>query len=354
MSLPIGATIGILGGGQLGRMLAMAAAKLGFKTLVFAPGENLPAAQVSNRHMNAAYDDVLALQAFAGACDVVTLEWENVPVSAVETIEAVGTRVRPGAGALSVAQDRVEEKVFLERCGIDCAPWRAVDTVSDLHDALAEMGPDAILKTRRDGYDGKGQVRLHGDTDALSAWNELAGASAILEGFVPFNMEISVVLARDPIGQVVTYTPPHNTHARGILRHCSVPAPIPETVARDAQRLATKLADALDYVGVLALEMFVMPDGSLLANEFAPRVHNSGHWTPEACETGQFENHIRAVAGWPLGASTLLYAVEMENLIGADAAESAQAMLARGSVTLYGKEEIRPGRKMGHIVRKTG
>ncbi|MEM1150021.1 MAG: 5-(carboxyamino)imidazole ribonucleotide synthase [Pseudomonadota bacterium] len=352
MSLPIGATIGILGGGQLGRMLAGAAAKLGFRTVVFAPGAHLPAAQLAGQHIDANYDDPGALAAFAATCDVVTLEWENVPVAAMQAIAASGVPVRPGSKALGVAQDRLEEKRFLERCGIDCAPWRRVDDLQTLRAAHSEIGPDAILKTRRDGYDGKGQVRLDTGSDLEAAWAEIGGAAAILEGFVTFEKEISVVLARDPLGQIATYTPSHNEHSGGVLRRSSVPADLSNATATDAQAFASHLAEALDYVGVLALEFFVLSDGSLLANEFAPRVHNSGHWTPEACATGQFENHIRAVAGWPLGATDLLHSAVMDNLIGEDVAAPLEDLLAGGSLTLYGKREIRPGRKMGHIVRR--
>lgn len=352
MMLPVGATIGILGGGQLGRMLAGAAARLGFRTIVFAPGADLPAAQLAGRHIDADYGDGEALAGFAAACDAITLEWENVPVAAIEAVAATGVPVRPGARALAVAQDRLAEKQFLERCGIGCAPWRRVDGVGDLRAAYREIGPEAILKTRRDGYDGKGQVRLGADADLEAAWAEMKGAPAILEGFVPFQLEISVVLARGPGRQVVTYTPSSNEHSGGILRRSSVPADISKATAAQAGSLVGKLAEALDYVGVLALELFVLRDGSLLANEFAPRVHNSGHWTPEACATGQFENHIRAVAGWPLGPTDLLHPAVMENLIGEDAAAPLEDLLSRGSLTLYGKREIRPGRKMGHIVRR--
>ncbi|MEO0818471.1 MAG: 5-(carboxyamino)imidazole ribonucleotide synthase [Pseudomonadota bacterium] len=349
--LPVGATIGILGGGQLGRMLSSAAAKFGLKTIIFAPGDDLPAAQVANRHINANYTDTEALEAFANACNVVTLEWENVPVSAVETIEAAGVAVRPGAKALSVAQDRVAEKTFLEACGIACAPWRAVDTLDDLQSAFTAIGPDCILKTRRDGYDGKGQVRLNAESDLASAWTELQEAPAILEGFVPFDLEVSVIIARANGGEIAPYPIPENQHSGGILRRSRVPAAIPEETAEQAISMAKSLADQLDYVGVLALELFVCGDGRVLANEFAPRVHNSGHWTPEACLAGQFENHIRAVAGWPLGPIDLLYPAEMDNLIGDDAATPLETLLEQGSLTLYGKTDIRPGRKMGHVVR---
>lgn len=351
MSLPRGATIGILGDGQLGRMLAGAAARLGFRTMSFGPGEDSPAAQVTGRHICASYEDEAALKDFAAACDVVTVEFENVPVSAAEAVIAAGAPFRPGPNALSVAQDRAEEKSFLEAAGIPCAPWQRVDSLADLEVAFAALGPDAILKTRREGYDGKGQVRLSEGRDLADAWAEIGGRPGVLEGFVDFAFEISVLLARGVDGAVAIYDPPRNQHQGGILRRSTVPARISYKTGQGARDCATRLAERLDYVGVLAVEFFVMPDGSLLANEFAPRVHNSGHWTPEACVTGQFENHIRAVAGWPLGDTELLHGAEMENLIGADATAPIADLLSRGHLTLYGKDEVRPGRKMGHLVR---
>lgn len=351
MSLNYGDTIGILGDGQLGRMLASAAARLGFRTISFGPGEDSPAGQVCGRHFTASYDNIAALTEFAGLCDVVTVEFENVPVHAAETVMNTGTPFRPGANALSVAQDRVAEKQFLEEIGIACAPWRAVESLDDLIAAHAALGPDAILKTRRDGYDGKGQVRLSAESEPAIAWQEIGARPSILEGFVPFELEISAVIARGADGAVAAYPPSRNVHEGGILRRSIVPSPVSAEVASHAQSLAARLAEQLGYVGVLALEFFVLSDGTLLANEFAPRVHNSGHWTPEACMTGQFENHIRAVAGWPLGETRLVHGAEMDNLIGEDAAAPAGDLLARGHLTLYGKRDIRPGRKMGHLVR---
>ncbi|MCI4646018.1 MAG: 5-(carboxyamino)imidazole ribonucleotide synthase [Hyphomonadaceae bacterium] len=352
MSLPCGATIGILGDGQLGRMLASAAARLGFRTVSFGPGgEHSPAAQVTGRHFAAGYEDVAALKAFAETCDTVTVEFENVPVSAAEAVIAAGTPFHPGPNALSVAQDRAMEKRFLEEAGILCAPWRLVDSLADLEAAHAALGPDAILKTRREGYDGKGQVRLSAGSDLAAAWREIGERACVLEGFVDFALETSAIVARGTDGGVAVYPPSQNLHEGGILRRSMVPAPISVETEQRAQALAVRLAEQLDYIGVLALEFFVMQDGRLLANEFAPRVHNSGHWTPEACATGQFENHIRAVAGWPLGETALLYNAEMENLIGEAAGAPVADLLSRGSLTLYGKREIRPGRKMGHLVR---
>lgn len=352
MSLPIGARIGILGGGQLGRMLASAGARLGFDIAIFCPEADTPAARVAASHWQYGYDDTAAVQRFAAECDAVTLEWENVPVSAAETIAATGTPIRPGVLALQTAQDRVAEKTFLEASGISCAPWRAVSSVEELTSALGEIGPDAILKTRRDGYDGKGQARLGAGSDAAAEFAKIGGKPAILEGFVPFSLEISAIVARGADGAVARFPPSRNEHEAGILRRSTVPCGLaPDVIAR-AHAHAAQLAEALDYVGVLALEFFVMANGTLLGNEFAPRVHNSGHWTFEACATCQFENHIRAVAGWPLGPTELICAAEMDNLIGEDIASTPARLAAGESVTLYGKHAVHAGRKMGHAVRR--
>ncbi len=347
--IPVGGTIGILGGGQLGRMLADAAARLGFDVIVYCPEPDTPAARTAARHWPGAFEDKAALSAFAQACDAVTLEWENVPVAAAEAVAATGTPMRPGAGALAVAQDRAAEKAFLERCGIAVTPWRAVGTAEDLRRALAGFGGRGILKTRREGYDGKGQVRLGEDSDPGEALDALGGQPAILEAFAPFEREVSALVARGNDGRMVTWEVPENTHEGGILRRSEVPAPVSAEVADRARAAAMQLAERLDYVGVLALEFFVMPGGDLLANEFAPRVHNSGHWTPEACLAGQFENHVRAVAGWPLASTELVVpGAVMENIIGE---VPLPFELPGGSVTLYGKREVRVGRKLGHVVR---
>ncbi|MEM6947230.1 MAG: 5-(carboxyamino)imidazole ribonucleotide synthase [Pseudomonadota bacterium] len=352
MTLPPGATIGILGAGQLGRMLAGAAIRLGFRVHILAPEDAAPARATCHAYTRADYGDAGALSAFAAACDVVTVEFENVPVAAVEAIAAAGVPVRPNGRALAVAQDRAEEKRFLEAAGLVCAPWRPVDSLADLEAAAAAIGPKAILKTRRQGYDGKGQRRLDAGSDLAGAWQGLSGAPAILEAHVAFEMEISVLIARDGEGARITDTPPQTHHAMGILRRSRVPAPLPGAVVEEAKALAGQLADQLDYIGVLALEFFVVSGRRLIANEFAPRVHNSGHWSVEACETCQFENHIRAVAGWPLGDPALRFPAEMENLIGEDAEAPVADLLSRGRLTLYGKQAARPGRKMGHLVRR--
>ena len=352
--LPAGSVIGILGGGQLGRMLAVAAAKLGYDVHVYCPRPDAPAGRVAGRHVQGAFDDLPALQAFAADCDVVTVEFENVPAQAAEAIEASGTPFRPGARALAISQDRAEEKAFLQSIGIEVADWRSVSSPGELACALDALGGAGILKTRREGYDGKGQARVEGRDAGEAAWHRLGACPCVLEAIMDFELEVSGLVARGLDGDTVAWDPPHNFHSEGMLRRSHVPAPINADMARRAQMTATGLAQALDYVGVLALEFFVMPDGRLLANEFAPRVHNSGHWTPEACATGQFENHIRAVAGWPLGAVERFHDIEMVNLVAEEALRPPAAYGRDASLTLYGKGEPRPGRKMGHIVRRTG
>ncbi|MEL7283648.1 MAG: 5-(carboxyamino)imidazole ribonucleotide synthase [Pseudomonadota bacterium] len=350
--LSTGATIGILGGGQLGRMLAGSAAALGFDVSIYCPEPDCPAARVAAAHTLGAYDDVATLRAWAATCDVVTYEFENVPVAAAEALIASGIYVRPGAKALEVSQDRFVEKSFLQDCGIATAEFAAINHADDIGTALARFGGQGVLKTRRDGYDGKGQARLEAGDDFPAALKSLRDVPCILEALVPFVCEISVIIARDFNGHSICYDLPRNEHVNGILRRSIVPAKVAEKTTDRARSSAKALADALDYVGVLALEFFVLEDGSLLANEFAPRVHNSGHWTPEACATGQFEQHIRAVAGWPLGDVTRYHAVEMANLLGDEALAEPNNLLTDAIVTLYGKRDAKPGRKMGHLVRR--
>lgn len=348
-----GATIGILGGGQLGRMLSVSAAQLGFDVLIYSPEDDPPAGRVSAGAFQADWDDAEALTEFAAACDVITLEFENVPVASLEVIEAAGKRVLPGAASLSVSQDRLTEKTFLNDHGIPTAPFRPVDRLDDIVPALREIGGYGVLKTRRDGYDGKGQawIRL-GHGGILEAWQALGERPCIVEGAIAFDCEISVLVARSAKGETTSWAPPRNSHENGILARSVVPSGLPQAVVEEARRKAMHLADALGHVGVLALEFFVLPDGTLLANEFAPRVHNSGHWTPEACRTGQFEQHIRCVAGWPLGDTHRLFDAEMENLIGAAGHVDPASLGPDDVLTLYGKREARPGRKMGHITRR--
>lgn len=346
-ALKPGATIGILGGGQLGRMLSVAAARLGFRTHIFEPGA-APAADVAHALTTAPYEDSAALAAFARSVDVVTYEFENIPTAALDAIEALRA-VRPGREALRVSQDRVTEKSFLSGLGLATAPFADCPDLPALEAALAEIGTPAILKTRRFGYDGKGQVRLSAPDQAAAAFADMAGAPAILEGFVEFSVEISVIAARGVSGEIACFDPGANIHRAGILRSTTVPAPLPARVRTDAVLLAGKILNALDYVGVLGVELFVTP-GGLVVNEIAPRVHNSGHWTQNACAVDQFEQHIRAVAGWPLGNGTRHSDVTMENLIGEDLERLPElARTANAALHLYGKSEAKPGRKMGHV-----
>ncbi|MFN4101773.1 MAG: 5-(carboxyamino)imidazole ribonucleotide synthase [Pararhodobacter sp.] len=347
-----GATIGILGGGQLGRMLSMSAAQLGFDVLIYSPEDDPPAGRVAAGAFQADWDDAEALTEFAGACDVITLEFENVPVASLEVIEASGRRVLPGAASLSVSQDRAAEKTFLNDHGIPTAPFREINGAADIPAALDALGGKGVLKTRRDGYDGKGQAWVYEAAGAARAWEKIGGAPAILEAAIAFECEISVLVARSATGETTSWAPPRNTHEDGILARSVVPSGLPKAVEEEARRKAMHLAGALGHVGVLALEFFVLPDGTLLANEFAPRVHNSGHWTPEACRTGQFEQHIRCVAGWPLGDTFRLFDAEMQNLIGAEGGVDPATLGPDDVLTLYGKREARPGRKMGHITRR--
>jgi 5-(carboxyamino)imidazole ribonucleotide synthase len=346
-----GATIGILGGGQLGRMTAMAAASLGYRCNIFAPEADSPAADVSAAFTCAAWDDQDALDRFATAVDVVTLEFENVPVSAVERL-ARHRPVRPGASVLSVTQDRVAEKSFVNEVGIPTAPWRAVVAPDDLAAAREALGGSVILKTCRLGYDGKGQIRVEAGDDPGRAWAALHTSSAIAEAVVDFSMELSVVTARGADGEQASYVAVENRHEHHILRTTIAPAPLSPELATEAKGIAERLARSLDAVGLVAVEMFLTRDGRLLVNELAPRPHNSGHWTIEGCPVSQFEQLVRAVCGLPLGDPTPVAAAEMTNLLG-DEAEGWPAILAEpgARLHLYGKREARAGRKMGHVTR---
>ncbi|MBJ3778628.1 5-(carboxyamino)imidazole ribonucleotide synthase [Acuticoccus mangrovi] len=349
MILSPGDTIGILGGGQLGRMMAMAAARLGLDCHIYAPDAASPAFSVARHHTVGAYDDAAALAAFAASVKVITYEFENVPVASVE---GLSTLVRPAPPALAVAQDRLAEKAFLADCGLPVARHRAVDSAADIADAIAELGAPAILKTRRMGYDGKGQARLTADTDPAAAFDAIGAAPAILEEMIPFTAETSTVLARAADDRTVAYDAPANHHADGILRRSVLPGPLDPTTEAAAAEMVAAVAARLDYVGVLAIEWFVSADPArpLIANEMAPRVHNTGHWTEDGAITSQFENHIRAVAGWPLGATTRLVDITMQNLIGADADDWARHLENPAArLHLYGKGAHRPGRKMGHV-----
>lgn len=351
-------TIGIIGGGQLGRMLAMAAARLNFRTVILEPQADCPAAQVANSQITASYGDPVALAELAAACDIVTYEFENVPVEAAATL-ARNVPVYPPPRALEVAQDRLTEKRFLNDCGIPTARFHAVDNQADLEQALSDFGGQGVLKTRRLGYDGKGQRVFRSPAEsAAGAFADLGNVPLILESFVPFEREISIIAARAIDGTVKAYDPAENVHRDGILDTSTLPARIGEATAIAARESAAKLLAALDYVGVVGIEFFVLPDGRLVANEIAPRVHNSGHWTEAACAISQFEQHIRAIAGLPLGDPSRHSDCVMTNLIGNDL-DDVKAWLAKPGVLvhLYGKTEARPGRKMGHVtelVRSAG
>ncbi len=349
--IPPGETIGILGGGQLGRMLAMAAARLGYRVHIFAPESDSIAADVAAQFTCAEWSDAAAMAAFAADCAVVTYEFENVPVG---PLKALGqTPLLPNAGALEVAQDRLNEKRFVTQLGGRPAPFAAVDTAEDLAQALATIGAPGILKTRRDGYDGKGQWRIMADHDADGV--VLTGQPLVYEGFVRFAGEFSVILCRAQDGEIVFWDSAENVHKGGILDRSTVPAGAEiASQVPDARELAAKVAAALNYVGVLTLEFFATADGPVF-NEMAPRVHNSGHWTIEGALTSQFENHIRAICGLPLGDPALAaQGVEMWNLIGDEAHDWAPILSdPRNHLHLYGKAAARPGRKMGHVTRLT-
>lgn len=349
-ALPSGSTIGILGGGQLGRMLSVAAARLGFKTHIFEPGANPPAGDVAHHVTTASYEDQTALKAFADACDVVTFEFENVPTAALDLIEAQ-VPIRPGREALRISQDRLVEKTYLQDLGLNVAPFADITDAASLKTAIDAIGTPSILKTRRFGYDGKGQSRLNAPGDAAAALADMKGAPAILEGFVDFSHEVSVIAARSTTGEVACYDPGENVHRDGILHTTTVPARLKSAQRTDAILIAAKILNALDYVGVLGVELFVTPQG-LIVNEIAPRVHNSGHWTQNGCGVDQFEQHIRAITGWPLGDGSRYADITMENLIGDDM-NNVPALAAEKDTALhlYGKLETKPGRKMGHINR---
>ncbi len=351
-ALPPGSHIGILGGGQLARMLAVAASRLGLRCHIYDPAADAPAGDVAHRLTTAAFDDSRALAAFAASVDVITYEFENIPTATLDLLEPLRP-VRPNRRALAIAQDRLPEKTFLREHGLATAPFAPVDSRASLAAAMATTGLPAILKTRRLGYDGKGQARILTEADADAAHAALGGAPALLEGFVPFSHEVSVIGARGLDGSVACYDPGENVHEDGILRTTTVPARLTASQRSDAVLIAARILTALDYVGVLGVELFVTPQG-LVVNEIAPRVHNSGHWTQNGCSICQFEQHIRAVAGWPLGDGARHSNVVMENLIGADIARVPALARSGAALHLYGKGDARPGRKMGHVTSITG
>ena len=349
-SLPLGATIGILGGGQLGRMLSVAAARLGYRSHIFEPSANPPAADVAHALTTASYDDAAALTAFAETVDVITYEFENIPTAALDLLEALRP-IRPNRRALAIAQDRILEKDFLTGLGLTCAPYRAVNTAAEMAAAVAEIGTPSILKTTRLGYDGKGQARLTSPEDTEAAFASMNGAPSVLEGFIDFSHEVSVIAARGLDQSVACYDPGENVHRSGILHTTTLPARLTPAQRSDAILLAARILNALDYVGVMGVEIFVTAKG-LIVNEIAPRVHNSGHWTQNGCAVDQFEQHIRAIAGLPLGDGARHSDVVMENLIGDDIARLPQILRENdAALHLYGKAEARPGRKMGHVNR---
>jgi 5-(carboxyamino)imidazole ribonucleotide synthase len=354
VKLKPGDTIGILGGGQLGRMLALAAARLGLRCNVFSPDPDSPAFDVVQRATCAEYADVAALELFAAEVDVVTYEFENIP-SATAMILAARRPVLPDPSVLEITQDRLAEKDFVRRLGIATADYADVSSIETLREAVARLRLPAVLKTRRFGYDGKGQSIIRNTGDLQATWAELGTSLAILEQFIPFEREISVVAARSADGHVECFDVTENEHRHHILKTSRVPARIPDTLAAQAKEIATTIATAFKYVGVLAVEMFVVPaDGdrgpSLLVNEIAPRVHNSGHWTLDGASVSQFEQHIRAIAGWPLAPVHRHGEVIMTNLIGSDVDEYGAWLTKPGAtVHLYGKGVAREGRKMGHV-----
>ena len=350
MTLPPGSTIGIVGGGQLGRMMALAAARLGYKCHIFDPHYRPCAAEVAGAFTRAAYDDDAAMARFAEACDVVTYEFENLPVA---PLTALGEKLRPGTRSLEIAQDRAAEKRFIEGAGARVAAWREVGSAAELDAAVAALGLPLVLKSRRLGYDGKGQAWVREAGEARSAWASIGDAPAVAEAGVDFVAEFSVLIARSADGSTSAFPCPRNEHDGGILRRSTVPAGAPiEALAEDAVATAARLADALDHVGMFTVEFFACSDGAMV-NEIAPRVHNSGHWTIEGAVTSQFEQHIRAICGLPLGSAALVgHGAVMDNLIGDDVDRWADILVDPGArLHLYNKGEARPGRKMGHVTR---
>jgi 5-(carboxyamino)imidazole ribonucleotide synthase len=344
-----GATIGIIGGGQLGRMLSVAAAQLGYKCHIFDPHENPCAADVAAAHTRAAYDDVAALERFGAAVDVATYEFENVPV---RPLAVLGDKLRPGAKSLAIAQDRAVEKEFIEQTGARVAPWRAVSSLGEVQAAVSELGTPLVLKTRRYGYDGKGQAWIRDASEAGTAWEAIGGEAAVAEAGVDFLAEFSAIVARWQDGRTAAWRTPRNEHREGILRRSTVPYQEGRNLEPIAQQAAVQIAEALGHIGVLTVEFFATPEGPLV-NEIAPRVHNSGHWTIEGAATSQFEQHIRAICGLPPGSTALAGSgAVMDNLIGDEVNDWPQLVAEpTAHVHIYGKGEARSGRKMGHVTR---
>jgi len=350
--LPPGSTIGVLGGGQLGRMLAMAAARLGFDVAILTPSADSPASRVAARTIAAPYDDAAALSELASLADVITFEFENVPAAALEILAGMGAKIAPDARALAIAQDRFEEKTFLNAAGAPTVAFAAVDSLEGLHAAFRGLGAPLLLKTRHGGYDGKGQAWVMRPEEGEAALAAIGHRPAVAEAPADFRRELAIIAARGRDGEVALYPLTESHHENGILRRTVAPAGATPRIAAEAEKIAATVLSALDYVGVMGVELFERDDGALLVNEFAPRVHNTGHWTLDGCEVDQFEQHIRAIARWPLGPTAAIAHVEMTNLLG-DEAER-WALLVREPETrlwLYGKREARAGRKMGHVNR---
>ncbi len=350
--LPPGSTLGILGGGQLGRMLSQAASRLGFNVVILDPEENSPAGRVSQGQIVAAYDNPTALTVLGQTCQAATFEFENVPAGSVERLVEGGAVVAPGPKALAVAQDRIDEKTFLNGVGAATVDFAVVDSLDDLEAALDRLGAPALLKTRREGYDGKGQVWVRSAKMAADAWHAIGEQPAILEARADFVRELSVIAARGRDGQIAVFPLGENIHKGGVLKTTLAPAAVDAKTEKRARAIAKAILEGLDYVGVLGVELFDLGDGRLLVNEIAPRVHNTGHWTQDGCVCDQFEQHIRAIAGWPLGPTTAHARVEMTNLLGEEVDQwSKLAARPDARLHLYGKAEARPGRKMGHVNR---
>jgi len=351
-TLAAGSTIGILGGGQLGRMMSIAAAKLGYKCHIYCPDIDNPAEQVSEKATHASYEDFEALERFAKEVDVVTYEFENIPVMTVEALK-LKTAVFPGSRVLKVSQDRLSEKIFLNDLGLATAPYAGVNHLDEAKKVLEKISYPAVLKTRRFGYDGKGQAIVKSRSDVEKAWERLASDNIIIEGFIDFDMEISVLVVRGQDGKIKCFEPVENQHKNHILDLSIVPARISNVLKAAAIKQASKIIENIDYVGVLTVEFFISSnEPKLRVNEIAPRVHNSGHWTIEACPASQFEQHIRAICGLPLGDVKFTGQVRMTNLIGNDILKLPDLLKEAGaSVHDYGKDEIKVGRKMGHVTR---
>jgi len=352
MALPAGAIIGMMGGGQLGRMTALAAARLGYRCHIFCPEPDAPATQVTDLHTASGYVDKAALDYFADKVDVVTYEFENIPLEAIQHL-ARRVPVHPRAETLGVCQDRLTEKDFVRATGIETAPYRAVNDIHQINAALVELGTPSVLKTRRFGYDGKGQVRIDHPDQAQVAWSELGMVPAILEGFVAFEAELSVIAARGADDSVVCFPPAENQHTNHILSISTAPARRPAAVLEAADTIGRSLIKRFNMVGLLAVELFLTRDGQLMVNEMAPRPHNSGHWTQDGCATDQFEQLVRCVTSQPLGPTSALCRTEMINLLGSDVDRAAELLAdPTAHLHLYGKAQSRPGRKMGHVNRR--